>query len=106
MPELTEIDEIEVETPFGRPSDKFILGTLEGERVAFLPRHGVGHRFNPTELPFRANIYGMKMLGLERILSAKAVGSLQEKYTRLDLEMPDQFVDRPRARARDSTCLG
>src|SRR5207253_11517424 len=85
MPELTEIDDIEVETPFGRPSDKFIVGTLEGERVAFLPRHGVGHRFTPTELPFRANIYGMKLLGVERILSASAVGSLQEKYAPLDM---------------------
>src|SRR3989442_2671644 len=106
MPELTEIDEIEVETPFGRPSDKFVLGTLEGERVAFLPRHGVGHRFTPTELPFRANIYGMKLLGVERILSASAVGSLQEKYTPLDMVIPDQFFDRTRARARESTFFG
>src|SRR5438067_7378605 len=106
MPELTEIDEIEVETPFGGTSDKFILGTLEGERVAFLPRHGVGHRFNPTELPFRANIYGMKLLGVERILSASAVGSLQEKYAPLDMVIPDQFFDRTRARARESTFFG
>src|SRR5881397_2544426 len=106
MPELTEIDEIEVETPFGRPSDKFIVGTLEGERVAFLPRHGVGHRFTPTELPFRANIYGMKLLGVERILSASAVGSLQEKYAPLDMVIPDQFFDRTRARARESTFFG
>src|SRR5438128_1077785 len=106
MPELTEIDEIEVETPFGRPSDKFVLGTLEGERVAFLPRHGVGHRFTPTELPFRANIYGMKLLGVERILSASAVGSLQEKYAPLDMVIPDQFFDRTRARARESTFFG
>src|SRR5437016_3621825 len=106
MPELTEIDEIEVETPFGRPSDKFILGTLEGERVAFLPRHGIGHRLTPTELPFRANIYGMKLLGVERILSASAVGSLQEKYAPLDMVIPDQFFDRTRARARESTFFG
>src|SRR5213596_2018014 len=106
MPELTEIDEIEVETPFGRPSDKFVLGTLEGERVAFLPRHGVGHPFTPTELPFRANIYGMKLLGVERILSASAVGSLQEKYAPLDMVIPDQFFDRTRARARESTFFG
>src|SRR5438445_3664849 len=106
MPELTEIDDIEVETPFGRPSDKFIVGTLEGERVAFLPRHGVGHRFTPTELRFRANIYGMKLLGVERILSASAVGSLQEKYTPLDMVIPDQFFDRTRARARESTFFG
>jgi 5'-methylthioadenosine phosphorylase len=106
MPELTEIDEIEIQTPFGSPSDKFILGTLEGERVAFLPRHGRGHRFTPTEVPFRANIYGMKLLGVERILSASAVGSLQEKYAPLDMVIPDQFFDRTCARARESTFFG
>src|ERR1700675_3398897 len=106
MPELKDIDEIEVETPFGSPSDKFILGTLEGERVAFLPRHGIGHRFTPTEVPFRANIYGMKLLGVERILSASAVGSLQEKYAPLDMVIPNQFFDRTRARARESTFFG
>ena len=106
MPELTEIDEVEIQTPFGSPSDKFILGTLEGERVAFLPRHGRGHRFTPTEVPFRANIYGMKLLGVERILSASAVGSLQEKYAPLDMVIPDQFFDRTRARARQSTFFG
>jgi 5'-methylthioadenosine phosphorylase len=106
MPELKDIDEIEIETPFGSPSDKFILGTLEGERVAFLPRHGRGHRFTPTEVPFRANIYGMKLLGVERILSASAVGSLQEKYAPLDMVIPDQFFDRTRARARESTFFG
>jgi len=106
MPELTEIDEIEIQTPFGDPSDKFILGTLESERVAFLPRHGRGHRFTPTEVPFRANIYGMKLLGVERILSASAVGSLQEKYAPLDMVIPDQFFDRTRARARESTFFG
>jgi 5'-methylthioadenosine phosphorylase len=106
MPELKDVDEIEVKTPFGSPSDKFILGTLEGERVAFLPRHGVGHRFTPTEVPFRANIYGMKLLGVERILSASAVGSLQEQYAPLDMVIPDQFFDRTRARARESTFFG
>jgi 5'-methylthioadenosine phosphorylase len=106
MPELTDIDEIELQTPFGSPSDKFILGTLEGERVAFLPRHGRGHRFTPTEVPFRANIYGMKLLGVERILSASAVGSLQEKYAPLDMVIPDQFFDRTRARASESTFFG
>src|SRR5258708_7570685 len=106
MPELTDIDEIEVETPFGKPSDKFILGTIEGERVAFLPRHGRGHRFTPTEVLFRANIYGMKLLGVERILSASAVGSLQEQYAPLDMVIPDQFFDRTRARARESTFFG
>src|SRR5438552_9502043 len=106
MPELTDVDEIEVQTPFGDPSDKFILGTLEGERVAFLPRHGRGHRFTPTELPFRANIYGMKLLGVDRILSASAVGSLQEQYAPLDMVIPDQSFDRTRARARESTFFG
>ena len=106
MPELKDIDELEVQTPFGSPSDKFILGTLEGERVAFLPRHGRGHRFTPTEVPFRANIYGMKLLGVERILSASAVGSLQEEYAPLDMVIPDQFFDRTRARARESTFFG
>src|SRR2546427_9876811 len=106
MPELTEIDEIEIQTPFGSPSDKFIIGTLEGERVAFLPRHGVGHRFTPTEVPFRANIYGMKLLGVESILSASAVGSLQEKYAPLDMVIPDQFLHRTRARVRESTFFG
>ena len=106
MPELTEVDEIQLDTPFGEPSDKFIIGTLEGERVAFLPRHGRGHRFTPSEVPFRANIYGMKLLGVERILSASAVGSLQEKYAPLDMVIPDQFFDRTRARARESTFFG
>jgi 5'-methylthioadenosine phosphorylase len=106
MPELTDVDEIQLETPFGDPSDKFIIGTLEGERVAFLPRHGRGHRFTPTEVPFRANIYGMKLLGVERILSASAVGSLQEKYAPLDMVIPAQFFDRTRARARESTFFG
>ena len=106
MPELTDVEEMEVQTPFGNPSDKFILGTLEGERVAFLPRHGVGHRFTPTEVPFRANIYGMKLLGVERILSASAVGSLQEKYAPLDMVIPDQFFDRTRGRVQESTFFG
>jgi 5'-methylthioadenosine phosphorylase len=106
MPELMDVEEMEVQTPFGKPSDKFILGTLEGERVAFLPRHGVGHRFTPTEVPFRANIYGMKLLGVERILSASAVGSLQEKYAPLDMVIPDQFFDRTRGRVQESTFFG
>ena len=106
MPELLDVEEINVATPFGKPSDAFILGTLEGERVAFLPRHGRGHRFTPTEVPFRANIYAMKLLGVEQILSASAVGSLQEQYAPLDMVIPDQFFDRTRARARESTFFG
>ncbi|HEU4875479.1 MAG TPA: S-methyl-5'-thioadenosine phosphorylase [Pyrinomonadaceae bacterium] len=106
MPELTEVEEVKVDTPFGPPSDSFIVGTLEGERVAFLPRHGRGHRLTPTELPFRANIYAMKLLGVESILSASAVGSLQERYAPLDMVIPDQFFDRTRARVRESTFFG
>ena len=106
MPELTAIEEVKVDTPFGPPSDSFIVGTLEGERVAFLPRHGRGHRLTPTEVPFRANIYAMKSLGVESILSASAVGSLQEKYAPLDMVIPDQFFDRTRGRVRESTFFG
>ena len=106
MPELTDIEEVNVDTPFGKPSDAFLVGTLEGERVAFLPRHARGHRLTPSELPFRANIYGMKLLGVEHILSASAVGSLQEKYAPLDMVIPDQFFDRTRARAHESTFFG
>jgi 5'-methylthioadenosine phosphorylase len=106
MPELKDIEEVRVETPFGPPSDAFIVGTLDGVRVAFLPRHGRGHRYTPSELPFRANIYAMKLLGIERILSASAVGSLQEQYAPLDMVIPDQFFDRTRARAHESTFFG
>ncbi|HEY0322421.1 MAG TPA: S-methyl-5'-thioadenosine phosphorylase [Pyrinomonadaceae bacterium] len=106
MPELKDIEEVSVDTPFGKPSDAFITGTLEGVRVAFLPRHGRGHRLLPSELPFRANIYAMKLLGVERILSASAVGSLQEKYAPLDMVIPEQFFDRTRARAHESTFFG
>ncbi|HEX5833802.1 MAG TPA: hypothetical protein VFY34_08110, partial [Pyrinomonadaceae bacterium] len=106
MPELTGVEEVRVSTPFGDPSDAFVIGTLEGERVAFLPRHGVGHRYTPTEVPFRANIYAMKLLGVERILSASAVGSLQEQYAPLDMVIPDQFFDRTRGRVRESTFFG
>ncbi len=106
MAELENVEKISVNTPFGPPSDSFIVGTLESNRVAFLPRHGRGHRFTPTEVPFRANIYAMKLLGVERILSASAVGSLQEQFAPLDMVIPDQFFDRTRARARESTFFG
>jgi 5'-methylthioadenosine phosphorylase len=106
MPELTGVEEIKVDTPFGPPSDSFIVGTLEGERIAFLPRHGRGHRLTPTEVPFRANVYAMKLLGVENILSASAVGSLQEKYAPLDMVIPDQFFDRTRGRVKESTFFG
>jgi 5'-methylthioadenosine phosphorylase len=106
MPQLKEVEEISIKTPFGAPSDSFILGTLDGERVVFLSRHARGHRILPTEIPFRANIYAMKLLGVERILSASAVGSLQERYAPLDMVIPDQFFDRTRARASESTFFG
>src|ERR671916_2262593 len=106
MAELKDVEEVRLDTPFGPPSDAFIVGTLEGVRVAFLPRHGRGHKLLPTELPFRANIYAMKLLGIERILSASAVGSLQEQYAPLDIVIPDQFFDRTRARAHESTFFG
>src|SRR5712675_2040348 len=98
MPGLTDIREVTVQTPFGEPSDAYVLGTLEGRKVAFLARHGRGHRILPSEINFRANIYGMKDLGVERILSLSAVGSLKEEHKPLDFVIPDQFVDRTRGR--------
>ncbi len=98
MAELTDREERRVETPFGDPSGPYILATLRGRRVAFLARHGAGHRYQPSELNFRANIYGFKALGVEWILSASAVGSLREDYKPLDLVVPDQFFDRTRGR--------
>ncbi len=104
MEGLQDVEEVRVETPFGWPSDDFVIGTLEGVRVAFLARHGRGHRLMPSELPFRANIYAMKLLGVKRIISASAVGSLQEKYAPMDIVIPDQFFDRTRQRV--STFFG
>jgi 5'-methylthioadenosine phosphorylase len=101
---LSERREVEISTPFGKPSDSLMLGTLEGRRVAFLPRHGRGHRILPHELPFQANVFAMKLLGVERILSVSAVGSLKEEYAPLHIVIPDQFVDR--TRARRSTFFG
>ncbi len=94
MPGLTEIREESVSTPFGDPSDSFILGNLEGRKVAFLARHGRGHKLLPSELNFRANIYAMKLLGVERIVSVSAVGSLKEEHKPTDFVIPDQFIDR------------
>jgi 5'-methylthioadenosine phosphorylase len=98
MAELTDREDRRVETPFGPPSAPFVIGTLRGKRVAFLARHGVGHRLMPSELNFRANIFGFKLLGAEYILSASAVGSLKEQYKPLDLVIPNQFFDRTRGR--------
>src|ERR1700734_2818762 len=104
MPGLTDIREESVATPFGEPSDSFILGNLEGRKVAFLARHGRGHRLLPSELNFRANIYAMKVLGVERIVSVSAVGSLKEEHKPTDFVIPDQFIDRTFARV--STFFG
>jgi 5'-methylthioadenosine phosphorylase len=98
MPGLTKIKEIRLKTPFGQPSDAYVVGTLEGRKVAFLARHGRGHRILPTELNFRANIHGFKQLGAERIVSVSAVGSLKEEHKPLDFVIPDQFFDRTRHR--------
>ncbi|MEO8521506.1 MAG: S-methyl-5'-thioadenosine phosphorylase [Acidobacteriota bacterium] len=98
MAELTDREERTVETPFGEPSAPYVIGTLGGTRVAFLSRHGAGHRLLPSELNFRANIFGFKTLGIEYLLSASAVGSLKERYRPLDLMIPDQFFDRTRGR--------
>jgi len=98
MPGFIDVHEVSLETPFGAPSDAYVLGTLEGRKVAFLTRHGRGHRFMPTEINYRANIHGMKQLGVERILSLSAVGSLKEEHRPLDFVIPDQFIDRTRHR--------
>jgi 5'-methylthioadenosine phosphorylase len=98
MPGLSDVREIKQQTPFGDPSDPYVLGTLEGRKVAFLARHGRGHRILPTELNFRANIYGFKQLGVERIVSVSAVGSLKDEHRPLDFVIPDQFFDRTRHR--------
>ena len=104
MAELTDREDRVVSTPFGEPSGPYVLATLRGRRVAFLARHGIGHRLMPSELNFRANIYGFKSLGVEWILSASAVGSLREDFKPTDLVVPDQFFDR--TRNRTSTFFG
>ena len=98
MDGLTDVHYIDVDTPFGRPSDSVVIGSLEGVRVAFLPRHGRGHRINPTGIPARANIYALKVLGVRRLVSVSAVGSLREEFAPLDLVVPDQIIDRTRQR--------
>ena len=104
MPGFEAQEELNITTPFGSPSDNYVLGTLGGRNVAFLARHGRGHRLSPSELNFRANIYGLKSLGVERIISLSAVGSLQEQHRPQDFVLPDQFFDRTRGRV--STFFG
>ncbi len=104
MPGLTDTTEVNIDTPFGAPSESIVLGTLEGRRVAFLARHGRGHRILPSELNFRANIYAMKKLGAEFILSISAVGSLKAEHKPTDFVIPDQFIDR--TFARNATFFG
>lgn len=104
MDSLKDVREVEVDTPFGKPSDALIVGTLEGTPVAFLARHGRNHTLLPSELPFRANIYAMKSLGVEYLISASAVGSLQAEAKPLDMVLPDQFIDRTKGRV--STFFG
>jgi 5'-methylthioadenosine phosphorylase len=104
MKGLTDVREVTLETPFGKPSDAYVLGTLSGRKVAFLARHARGHKLLPTELNFRANIYGFKQLGVERIVSVSAVGSLKQEHKPTDFVIPDQFYDRTKQRV--STFFG
>ncbi|MEQ1896146.1 MAG: S-methyl-5'-thioadenosine phosphorylase [Vicinamibacterales bacterium] len=98
MAEVTDRQEVRVPTPFGDPSGPYVLGTLRGKRVAFLARHGAGHRLSPSELNYQANVFGFKLLGVEYLLSASAVGSLKQEYKPLDIVIPEQFFDRTRGR--------
>ncbi|NET34998.1 MAG: S-methyl-5'-thioadenosine phosphorylase [Cyanothece sp. SIO1E1] len=104
MEALKDVEEVQIETPFGAPSDALILGSLDGTQVAFLARHGRNHHLMPSELPFRANIYAMKSLGVEYLISASAVGSLKAEAKPLDMIIPDQFIDRTKGRV--STFFG
>jgi 5'-methylthioadenosine phosphorylase len=104
MEGLEKIREIEIKTPFGRPSEKFVRGILGGTEFVFLPRHGKGHRWLPTEINFRANIFALKKLGVDRIISVSAVGSLREEIAPGDIVIPDQFIDR--TTQRPSTFFG
>jgi 5'-methylthioadenosine phosphorylase len=105
MEGLQQVEEVTVETPFGAPSDVYITGVLNGVRMAFLPRHGRGHRLLPSEVNYRANIYGMKQLGVQRIISVSAVGSLKEAIAPGHIVIPDQFIDRTKG-VRDATFFG
>ena len=105
MEGLSDVEPVNLTTPFGAPSDTIMVGTLEGERVAFLPRHGRGHRIMPSELPARANIYALKSLGVERIISVSACGSMREEIAPLDMVIPDQLFDRTKG-TRPATFFG
>ena len=98
MPDLTDVEEVEIDTPFGKPSDRLTLGTLYGRRLAFLPRHGRGHVLNPTEVPYRANIFALKTLGVKYIIAVSACGSLREQYAPGHVVIPDQLYDNTRKR--------
>jgi len=102
MEGLEEVQRIRVETPFGEPSDEYVTGVLNGVRMVFLPRHGRGHRYLPSEVNYRANIYGMKKLGVQRIISVSAVGSLKEAIAPGHIVIPDQFIDRTKGIRRDT----
>jgi len=102
MEGMTGVTQVTVDTPFGRPSDEYVTGTLDGVRMVFLPRHGKGHRFTPSEVNYRANIYGMKKLGVTRIISVSAVGSLREEIVPGHIVIPDQFIDRTRGFRKDT----
>lgn len=102
MEGLEQVEEIRVETPYGDPSDAYISGVLDGTRLFFLPRHGRGHRYLPSEVNYRANIYGMKLLGVERIISVSAVGSLKESIAPGHIVIPDQFIDRTKGIRKDT----
>ncbi|MFO7167067.1 MAG: MTAP family purine nucleoside phosphorylase, partial [Chloroflexota bacterium] len=102
MEGLEDVERVELETPFGRPSDTYVIGRIAGWRVAFLPRHGVGHRLTPSEVPSRANIYGFKQLGVRYLISVSAVGSLREEYAPGHIVIPDQLFDRTRGHRPDT----
>lgn len=102
MPGLTDVNEVKIETPFGDPSDAIVIGTLAGRRIAFLPRHGRGHRLNPSEVPYRANIYALKSLGARHIVSVSACGSLREALKPRDIVVPDQLFDYTRGKRAGS----
>jgi 5'-methylthioadenosine phosphorylase len=106
LPGLEDVEHVAVETPFGTPSDEFVIGRLGGVRLAFLPRHGRGHRLLPSELPFRANLWGLKTLGAQWVLAVSAVGSLRQEIAPGHVVVPDQFIDRTRGRTAESTFFG